>query len=494
MDAPAISVPLTAERPADARGELRALVGLAAPLVGANLLQMAVYAVDVVFVARLGTVEFAAATLGVFLYGITMWSLMSMATACAPLIAAELGRRRHAVREVRRSFRMALWLGAMVAVPGSILLLNGERLFLLAGQDARVAARAGDFLDILFLALLPSIFAAVMRTVAAALGRPGWALGVTAMAVGLGLLFNWLLVFGNLGFPALGLEGSAIASVLTVVAMLLAYGAILSFDPRLRRYRLFGRWWRAEWSRFAEMLRIGVPIALTVTLEAGLFGGAALLMGLIGVTEVAAHAIALNIASLAFQVPLGVAQAATIRVGMGYGARDAEWVARAGWTAIVVGTGFMIVTAVLMWVIPRWLIAIYVDVEAPAEARVVALAVQYLAVGALFQLFDGAQAVAAGVLRGLQDTRVPMVIAGLGYWIAGFGTAIALGFWAGWQGMGIWAGLCAGLIVVSAALLWRFAVRERLGLLGPTSGRDTVVTEPILVSGKEQGGSDAEAS
>jgi MATE family multidrug resistance protein len=467
MDAPVINVPLVAERPSDARGELRALIGLAAPLVGANLLQMAVYAIDVVFVARLGTIEFAAATLGVFLYGITMWSLMSMATACAPLIAAELGRRRHAVREVRRSFRMALWLGAMVAVPGAILLLNGERLFLLAGQDPRVAARAGDFLDILFLALLPSIFAAVMRTVAAALGRPGWALGVTAMAVGLGLLFNWLLVFGNLGFPALGLEGSAIASVLTVVAMMFAYVAILCFDRKLRRYRLFGRWWRSEWSRLAEMLRIGVPIALTVTLEAGLFGGAALLMGLIGVTEVAAHAIALNIASLAFQVPLGVAQAATIRVGMGFGARDREWVARAGWTAIVVGTGFMVVTAVMMWTIPRLLIAIYVDVDAPSEERVVELAVHYLAVGALFQLFDGAQAVAAGVLRGLQDTRVPMVIAGLGYWIVGFGTAIALGFCANWQGVGIWAGLCAGLIVVSGALLWRFHARDRLGLIAP---------------------------
>ena len=202
-------------------------------------------------------------------------------------------------------------------------------------------------------------------------------------------------------------------------------------------------------------------------MEAGLFGGAALLMGLIGVTEVAAHAIALNIASLAFQVPLGVAQAATIRVGMGFGARDAEWVGRAGWTAIVVGTGFMVVTAVLMWLVPRWLIAIYVDVDAAQEARVVALAVQYLAVGAVFQLFDGAQAVAAGVLRGLQDTRVPMVIAGLGYWIAGFGTAVALGFWLDWQGVGIWAGLAAGLVVVSAALLWRFAARDRLGLLAP---------------------------
>lgn len=467
MDGPLVNAPLVAERPADARGELRALVALAAPLVGANLLQMGVYAIDVVFVARLGTVEFAAATLGVFLFGLTMWALMSMATACAPLIAAELGRRRHAVREVRRSFRMALWLGVFSAIPGSLLLLAGERLFLLAGQDARVAARAGDFLQILVLALLPAIFAAVMRTAAAALGRPGWAIGVTAMALGIGLLSNWLLVFGNLGFPALGLEGSAIASVVTTGTMMLAYAAILLFDPKLRRYRLFGRWWRAEWSRMGEILRIGVPIALTVTMEAGLFGGAALLMGLIGVTEVAAHAIALNIASLAFQVPLGVAQAATIRVGLGFGAGDAEWVGRAGWTAIVVGTAFMVVTAVLMWLVPRLLIAIYVDVDAPQEARVVALAVQYLAVGAVFQLFDGAQAVAAGVLRGLQDTRVPMVIAGLGYWIAGFGTAVALGFWLDLQGVGIWAGLAAGLVVVSAALLWRFAARDRLGLLAP---------------------------
>ena len=130
----------------------------------------------------------------------------------------------------------------------------------------------------------------------------------------------------------------------------------------------------------------------------------------------------------------------------------------------------MVVTAALMWAVPRLLIAIYVDVDAPAEARVVELAVQYLAVGALFQLFDGAQAVAAGVLRGLQDTRVPMVIAGLGYWIVGFGTAVALGFWADWQGVGIWAGLCAGLVVVSAALLWRFAQRGRLGLLRARTG------------------------
>jgi putative MATE family efflux protein len=467
MEGAVTSAPLQGDPPATWRDEAAALARLAAPLVGANLLQMAVYGVDVIFVARLGTVEFAAATLGVFLFSLVMWALMSMATACAPLIAAELGRRAHAVREVRRSFRMALWLGALAAVPFMLLLMAGERVFLAVGQDAQVAARAGDFLRILAWALIPSIFAAVMRTTAAALGRPGWAMAVTAMALGVGVLANWLLVFGNAGFPALGLEGSAIASVSVSLAMMLAYAAILLTDRRLRRFRLFGRWWRTEWARMGEIARLGVPIALTVTMEGALFGGAAVLMGLIGVTEVAAHAVALNIAAIAFQVPLGVAQAATIRVGLGYGARDAAWVARAGRVAIALGIGFMIVTAVLMWIVPRALIGIYIDADAPDQARVAALAVQFLAVGAVFQLFDGAQAVAAGALRGLQDTRVPMVIAGLGYWIAGFGTAAALGFGLGWQGVGIWTGLAVGLVVVSALLLRRWQARERLGLLGP---------------------------
>lgn len=466
MHAP-LPTPLAGAAPLTWRDEAVALARLASPLVAANLLQMAVYGVDVIFVARLGTTEFAAATLGVFLFSLVMWALMSMATACAPLIAAELGRRRHAVRQVRRSFRMALWLGAFAALPFMALLFFGERVFLLVGQDAEVAARAGDFLRILLLALIPSLFAAVMRTTAAAVGRPGWAMAVTALALGIGVLVNWLLVFGNAGFPALGLEGSAIASVVVSVAMMLAYAAILLIDPRLRRYRLFGRWWRAEWPRMGEIARLGVPIALTVTMEGGLFGGAAVLMGLIGVTEVAAHAVALNIAAVTFQVPLGIAQAATIRVGLGYGAGDAAWVGRAGRVAIVLGVGFMAVTAVLMWAMPRVLIGIYVDADAPDQARVVALAVQYLAIGAVFQLFDGAQAVAAGVLRGLQDTRVPMVIAGLGYWIGGFGTAIALGFGLGWQGVGIWSGLAVGLVIVSALLLWRWRARARLGLLLP---------------------------
>ncbi len=456
----------SAAAPLTARAELAATLRLAAPLVGANLLQMAVYAVDVVFVARLGEVELAAATLGVYIYGVILFALSGLIGAAAPIIAAELGQRRHAVREVRRSFRMAMWIAVLGSVPFMIAMAHGQAMLLATGQDATVAARADAFLDILLWALIPALTGTVMRITAAALGRPGWAMAITALGLGVSIFANWLLVFGNLGFPAWGLEGSAIASLSTSIAMTVAYAIVLIGDRRLRRFRLFGRWWRHEWSRLRQIVVLGLPIAATMTFEGALFSAAGFLMGRIGVTEVAAHAIALQIAAFLFQVPFGIAQAATIRVGMAYGAGDRRWMARAGWSALAVGTGFMVVTATLLWAFPRAFVGVYVDTDAPANAAMVALAVQYLAIAALFQLFDGAQAVAAGVLRGVQDTRVPMVIALVGYWAIGFVTSVLLGFWTPMGGIGIWIGLALGLLVVALLLVDRWRRRERLGLVG----------------------------
>ena len=451
--------------PGDARAELRALMRLAGPLVGANLLQMAVYASDVIFIARLGTAALAAATLGVYLYSVILFALVGLVGSAAPVIAAELGRRRHAVREVRRSTRMALWLAVIGCLPFMLALANGEAILRTIGQDAHAAAAAGAFLDILLWALIPATAAAVLRTTVAALGRPGWAMMVTALALVVNVIGNWLLVFGNAGFPALGIRGSAIASVTTSVMMVTAYVVMIRRDRRLRRYRLFGKWWRPEWARLRELVRLGVPIAMTMTFEGAVFSAAAFLMGLIGVTEVAAHAVALQIAAIAFQAPYGIAQAATIRVGMAYGAADHGWIGRAGRVALIVGTGFMVLTAIALWIAPRLFVSAYLDTSDPANARTVALAVAYLAVAAAFQIFDGAQVVAAGVLRGLQDTRIPMIVAGLGYWVAGFGTALLFGFGLHWQGVGIWIGLATGLAAVAVALGWRWAWRDRLVLL-----------------------------
>jgi len=447
------------------RGELAATLRLAGPLAAANLLQMLVYAVDVIFVARLGEQSLAASSLSISLFGLMMWCFSGTTGMVAALIAAELGRRRHAVREVRRSARMGLWLAVLCGLAGMAVCFFGRQIMLLAGQDPAIAALAGGFLRVIMWGMIPMICANVLRSVVSALGRPIYATAITALAVGVGVLGNYTFVFGHFGAPALGLNGSALASVVTGVFGLFAYCAAIRADRRLRRYRLFGNWWRAEWPRFGELLRTGLPVAGIIIAEAGLFSGAAFLMGLIDIVQLAGHVLALQVAALAFQVPFGIGQAATIRVGYHYGARDLPALGRAGWVAIVCGTGFMVVTAAVMLFAPRLVLSIYVDNDAPANAALMAFAVQFMMVAAAFQLFDGLQAVGAGALRGLQDTRTPMLFALFGYWIPGGGTAIALGFFTPLEGLGVWIGLAVGLVVVALLMLQRWSRRARLGLL-----------------------------
>jgi MATE family multidrug resistance protein len=447
------------------RGELAATLLLAAPLVLANLLQMAVYAIDVVFVARLGEQALAAASLATAIFGLLVWALSGLTGAVAPLIAAELGRGRQAVREVRRSVRMALWLAVLAGLAGMVLCSWGVEVLLAAGQEPEISALGGHFLALLMWSLIPQVACNVLRIFVAALGRPVFATAITALAIVVNALGNYAFVFGNLGAPALGLDGSAISTLITSLLTLAAYVAAIQGTRRLRRYYLFGRMWRPEWTRLKELVRLGLPIALIVAAEGGLFGSAAFLMGLIGEAQLAGHAIALQVAAFAFQVPFGMAQAATIRVGLHFGAGDRSGVTRAGWTALGLAAGFMVLPAGIMVFAPRLLLSAYVDVDAPQNAPLVGFAMQFLTVAAAFQLFDGTQTVAAGVLRGLQDTRVPMLIALFGYWAVGFTTAIILGFGTDLRGLGVWLGLAIGLVVVATLLVTRWRRREKLRLV-----------------------------
>ncbi len=462
---PALPTPLQPAAPSPLRLEIGQTLRLAGPLAAANLLQMMVYAIDVIFVARLGQEALAASSLAIALFGLINWCLSGLTGAVAPLISAELGQRRHAVREIRRSVRMALWLAAISSLVGMGICLLGEPLMLLTGQDPRVSARAGDFLAILMIALVPQIASNVLRTFVAAMGRPYFATAITALAIVINALGNWAFVFGNLGAPAWGLAGSAVSSCLTAVATFIAYVVAIQTDRRLRRYHVFGRLWRPEWQRFNELVRIGLPIAATILAEAGLFSGAAFLMGRIGPAELAGHTVALQIAAFAFQVPFGIGQAATIRVGYHYGAGDRAGIARAGWVALVAGTGFMACTSALMLFATRPIIGLYVDPDSPANAALVAFAAQFMMVAAAFQLFDGMQAVAAGALRGLQDTRVPMLVAIFSYWVPGAAVSIGLGLFTPLAGLGVWLGLLVALVIVAALLLWRWNRREHLGLV-----------------------------
>ena len=456
---------MTSASPSLFRAELGATLRLAGPLALANLLQMAVYAVDVIFVARLGTEELAAASLSTSLFGLMMWCFSALTGAVAPLIAAELGRGRHAVREVRRSVRMALWLTVLCGLGGMVLCQFGEAIMLATGQDARVAAMAGTFLAMLSWSMIPQIACNVLRTFVSALGRPVFATMITALAIGVNALGNYVFVFGNFGAPELGLAGSAISTIITAIVTLMAYLAAIASDRRLRRYHILGRWWRSEWSRFREILKIGLPIALTVIAEGGLFGSAAFLMGNIGPAQLAGHTVALQVAAFAFQVPFGVGQAVTIRVGYHYGAGDKAAIGQAGSAALAVCVLFSFIAAAAMVVFPHAILSIYVDTSAPMNAAMVMFAVQFMVIAAAFQLADGIQAVAAGALRGLQDTRVPMLIAIAGYWLVGFSISFVLGLKTPLGGFGVWIGLAVGLVAVAVPLVWRWRRRESLGLV-----------------------------
>ena len=373
------------------------------------------------FVAR----PASASALAIALFGLVMWALSGLTGAVAPVAAAELGERAPALRPVRRSVRMALWLALASGVGGIGLCLLLGPLMRATGQEAEITAMALEYNTVLVLSLVPMLFNNVLRNFVSTLDRPILATAITAGGIFVNALANYTFIFGNFGAPELGLQGAAVATIITTFTTLLAYIVAIRLDPRLHRYHIFGRWWSPDWARFRHIAAIGTPIALTITAEAGIFGAAAFLMGNIGAAQLAAHTIALQIAALAFQVPFGVGQATTIRVGYFYGARDSAGMARAGWAGIAIALVFMSCTASAMVLIPMPLLAIYIDPWDVANAGLVAFATRYLLVAAAFQLVDGVQAVAAGALRGLQDTRVPMWIAVFSYWVPGFGLSLA---------------------------------------------------------------------
>jgi MATE family multidrug resistance protein len=444
--------------------ELRATLGIAGPLAAANLLQMLTYAVDVIFIARLGEQELAASALAVSLFGLVLWALTGLTGAVAPLIAEAVGARAPALRPVRRSVRMALWLAVIAGIGGTGLCLMLDPIMRVSGQQPGIIALANQYNTVIVFSMVPMLLSSVLRNFVSALGRPIFATAITGLGIFVNAIANYAFIFGELGAPAMGLAGAAVATIITAFFTLGAYVLAIRLDPRLHRYRVFGRLWSPDWARLKQIARIGTPIALTITAEAGIFGAAAFLMGRFGAAELAGHTVALQLASLAFQVPFGVGQAAAIRVGYHFGARDPLGAGRAGWVALAIGAGFMSLTAGAMILAPEWLLRIYVDPDAAANAALVGFALQYLVLAAIFQLADGVQAVAAGALRGLQDTRVPMWIAIFSYWLPGIGLSLGLGFFTPLEGTGVWIGLATGLFFAAAGLIWRWHRRDVLGL------------------------------
>jgi MATE family multidrug resistance protein len=447
------------------RVEIGAMTRLALPLIATQLAQIAILTTDVLLMGWLGPEALAAGALGTNVFFVLWVVGIGLAMATAPLIAQAVGRKQRYLRDARRSVRQGFWVTLTVTGPSTLVLWHAEPVLLFLGQDPAIAAMAQDYTRALSPGLVPAAWFIVLRMFVAAFERPRSALVVQLLVFLINAALAYVLMFGKVGFPALGLVGAGIASAVAhwaSVALLLGF---ILIDRRFRRFHLLGRFWRPDWRRYVELWRVGLPVSATLLFEVGLFSGAVYTMGVIGTAELAAHQIALQCASVTFMVPLGLSQAATVRVGQFAGAGDADGVGRAGWTALMLAVGFMAAMAVALWSL-RWaLMDAFLDLSLPGAAHVAELGAAFLVVAGFFQIFDGAQSVALGALRGLKDTRVPMIVTAFGYWCVGFPVTLICAFPLKFGGVGVWYGLALGLFVVAVVATWRFGTRERLGLV-----------------------------
>ena len=429
------------------RSELRPLARLAWPVILAEIGWMAMGIVDTIMVGPLG----AAAIAGVGVAGILFFAVascgMGLLLGLDTVVAQAHGAGRS--ETCRRWLWQGLWLGLLVAVPlGGVLWLERAQIARLGLHPGVLPVVLGN-LDVLWLSLVPLFVYAAARRYLQAIGRVRPVMVALLVANVVNAIGNWAFIYGHLGLPALGTDGAAWATLVARVTMAaVCVGAVIRHDVRTRPplpvWRVPRRPVPGE---LLTLLRLGVPASLQMVFEVSFFALASALAASQVPASSAAHQIALEMAGLAFMVPLGIASAAAVRVGHAVGRGDGRGAAAAGWAAMALGVAAMAVTGLLFLALPAPLIGLFTG-----DADVIRTGTVLLALGALFAIFDGVQVVATGALRGLGDTRRPMLWNLVGHWGMGLPIGWTLAFVAGWGVVGIWIGLSTGLIVVGVAL------------------------------------------
>jgi multidrug resistance protein, MATE family len=440
------------------RAEFAETLKLAAPLAVSQLGQIAMMTTDLALLGRLGDHVVAAAALSHTILFAAFTLGMGLVSAVAPLASQAFGARNP--RFVRRAVRIGIWAAFLAGVPLTAMQFWGKDILLALGQAPESAELAGRYLLGLAWSMIPAWIFMVLRNFMSAVNKPEPALWITLAAIPLNGILAYGLIYGAFGMPQLDVLGAGVATTLVNVFMCGAAIWIAYTRHPFKKYRVLGRFWRADWFLLGKLLAIGLPISGAFLLEYGLFAAAALLMGYIGTSAIAAHQIALQTAAVLYMVPFGISMAATVRVGQAVGRRDAEGTRRAGFVAIILAVVFMVVMTAIV-ALTRHSIPLLFLGGAAAAGETMALAATLLVLGATFFITDGAQSVAAGALRGLNDTRVPLLIAAFSFWIIGFVSSYALAFPAGLGAIGVWIGLSLGTGVFALLLLWRFHVLTR---------------------------------
>jgi len=436
------------------RHHIRATLALGLPLIGSQVAQILITLTDTIMIGWYGVAELAAVALGGSYFHTVLIVGMGFALAVTPLVAAAAVQEDSV--QVRRVTRMGLWLALVFSAAMMPLFVFCEPILRALGQEAAVSANTRSYLDIAGWALWPSLMFLVLRSHLSALEHTRIVLLATLAAVALNAGLNYLLIFGNFGLPEMGLRGAAWASIAsnTLIFMILALYA--TRKQGLREYTLFARFWRPDWEAFIQVFRLGWPIALTLLAESALFMASMLMMGWVDELTLAAHGIALQITALTFMVHVGLSTAATVRAGRAWGVQDFASLRLAAIAALILSGIMVAATMVVFVTLPAPLVAAFVGPDDPLRDQIIAIGVGLLMVSALFQLADAAQVMALGLLRGVQDTRVPMIIATISYWLVGIPCSYLFGFVFDWGGQGVWLGLVVGLVLAGGFMMVRF--------------------------------------
>ena len=434
--------------------ELAETLKLAVPIALTQLGQIAMMTTDLALIGRLGDEAVAAAALASSVFFITFTFGMGLVSAVAPLAAQAFGARDP--RMVRRALRVGLWAALMISLPMILPPLYGEQILLALGQAPATAQLAQKYLMGLAWGITPGLWFLAIRGFMGAVNRPEPGLWITLAAIPANAVLAYLLIHGEWGLPRLELFGAGLATTIISFGMFLA-GLWFAYGRRpFRKYHVLGRIWRIDWALLRQLIVIGAPISVSFLLEYGLFAAAALLMGLISTTALAAHQIALQVTAILFMVPFGIGMAATVRVGHAVGRNDAAGVKRAGFVATLLGIVCVSVLTLAV-IVTRFAIARFFFGDAvESSGAVIDLTAVLLMVGATFFVADGIQTVAAGALRGMNDTRIPLLFAAISYWMIGFPAAWLLAFRTELGAIGVWIGLSCGTAVYAVLLVLRF--------------------------------------
>jgi MATE family multidrug resistance protein len=434
------------------RDEFRALASLALPVVVVQVGLMGMGVIDSVMVGHLSARALAAVALGnIYFFNVIVFSMGAL-FALDPIIAQAVGAND--APAIARGMQRGLVLSLGLTVLTALLMLPARQVIVLAHQPAEIVPEATAYVRISIAGALPFLAFIVLRQSLQAMHRVAPIVVITIVANVLNVGLNWVFIYGNLGVPELGVAGSAIATVLSRWGMF--FGLLALAWPDLRPHLLPVRADTMRAKPLARMLVVALPIGFQQVLEVGAFGTIGLLMGLFGTAQVAAHQIAIQMAALTFMVPVGISTAGAVRVGHAIGAQDGERARRAARVSFICGVGFMSLTALMFLTIPVWLARLFTS-----DAAVIGVASLLIPVAGVFQVFDGIQAVAAGVLRGIGDTRAPLVAMLAGYWLIGLPVSLYLGFRTGAGPTGLWWGFVAGLSSVALFLSLRVAALFR---------------------------------